>query len=226
MVSRAPGPLIKSLERRLAIDARVADAGVHHIAKGRLPMLKLYYSPGTSSLATHIALNEADADFEAVPTPMAENAHKAPAYMAINPEGKVPTLTVDGRPLTEVAATLYYIARAYPDAKLMPTDDAEAEAQVISWMSFAASALHPTRLLEPADAQVVWAVAEQKFGDGDWAVGDSFTVADIHLFRLFWRFNGMLGLDEAKFPRLHALKARMLARPAVQKTFKAEGVEP
>lgn len=188
-------------------------------------MITLYYSPGTSSLATHIALYEAGADFTAEARPMAEQAHKTPAYLAINPEGKLPTLTIDGRSLTEVAGTLYYIARQHPEAGLMPTNDPEAEAQVVSWMSFAASALHQARLLEPEAARAVWAHAEQRLGDGDWAVGGKFSIADIHLFRLFWRFNGMFDMGADAFPRLHAHCARVLARPAVQKAMQAEGIE-
>src|SRR5207247_6100405 len=74
-------------------------------------MLTLYFSPGSSAMATHIALHEIGEPFEAKPTLLHENAHRAPGYLAINPEGKVPTLMIDGRPLTEVAATLWYLAR-------------------------------------------------------------------------------------------------------------------
>jgi glutathione S-transferase len=109
-------------------------------------MLTLYFSPGSSAMATHIALHEVGAAFEARPTLLYQNAHRSPEYLAINAEGKVPTLVIDGRPLTEVAATLWYLARRYPDAGLLPQQgDIEAEAQVISWMSFIASTIHPAR---------------------------------------------------------------------------------
>jgi Glutathione S-transferase, N-terminal domain len=68
-----------------------------------------------------------------------------PEYLALNPDGKVPTLLVDGHPLTEVAATLYYLAKRYPAAGLFPVGDLDAEAQIISWMSFIASTVHPAR---------------------------------------------------------------------------------
>ncbi|MEZ5857090.1 MAG: glutathione S-transferase family protein [Hyphomicrobiaceae bacterium] len=184
-------------------------------------MLTLYFSPGTSSFATHIALHEIGAPFEAKPVLLSKKEQQQPAYLAINPEGKVPALAVDGRLLTEVAATLYYLARRHPEAGLFPAGDIEAEAQVISWMSFAASALHPARLLEPPAAQAVWGHAERRLGDKDWAIGP-YSIADIHVFRLFWRFNEALGLDKGKFPRLHAHCERMLARPAVIKTMAAE----
>ena len=109
-------------------------------------MLTLYYSTGSSSMATHIALYEVGAPFEAKLTELHNHAHRAPEYLSVNPEGKVPTLVIDGRPLTEVAATLWYLARRYPEAGLMPQfGDIEAEARVISWMSFIAATIHPSR---------------------------------------------------------------------------------
>src|SRR5213075_2256234 len=74
-------------------------------------MLTLYFSPGASSMATHIALNEVGVLFELQHVPLHRHANREPGYLGVNPEGKVPTLMIDGRPLTEVAATLWYLAR-------------------------------------------------------------------------------------------------------------------
>jgi glutathione S-transferase len=98
-------------------------------------------------MAAHIALNEIGVPFEARPISFARREQRAPDYLALNPEGKVPTLLVDGRPLTEVAAILFYLARRFPEAGLLPEGGIEAEAQAISWMSFIASTLHPARRL-------------------------------------------------------------------------------
>jgi len=67
-------------------------------------MLTLYFSPGSSSMATHIALHEVGVPFEAKLTALHEHKNREPGYLAVNPEGKVPTLMIDGQPLTEVAA--------------------------------------------------------------------------------------------------------------------------
>src|SRR5450755_4365806 len=96
-------------------------------------MLTLYFTPGASSMAVHIALHEIGTPFEARPISLAKGQQHTPDYLALNPEGKVPTLLIDGRPLTEVAGILFYLARRYPEADLLPTDDVEAEAQVVSW---------------------------------------------------------------------------------------------
>src|SRR5256885_1834361 len=82
-------------------------------------MLTLYFSPGASSMATHIALNEIGAPFELNYIPLHQHANREAGYLGVNPEGKVPTLMIDGRALTEVAATLWYLARRYPEAGLL-----------------------------------------------------------------------------------------------------------
>ena len=108
-------------------------------------MLTFYFAPGSSSMAPHIALHETAAPFEARPLSFATHDMRKPEFVAINPNGKVPTLLIDGRVLTEVAGILFYLARTHPQANLLPVDDPEAEAQVVSWMSFIASAIHPAR---------------------------------------------------------------------------------
>src|SRR3981081_467951 len=108
-------------------------------------MLTLYFAPGASSFAVHIALHEIGVPFEGRPMSFKQNDMRAPEFLALNPEGKVPTLVVDGRPLTEVAAILFYLAKRFPDAGLLPRDDIEVDAQPLSWMSFIASTLHTLR---------------------------------------------------------------------------------
>jgi glutathione S-transferase len=185
-------------------------------------MLTLYFSPGSSSMATHIALNEIGVPFEAKLTALHENAHRAPGYLAVNPEGKVPTLMIDGRPLTEVAATLWYLARRHPEAGLLPQyGDVQGEARVISWMSFIASTIHPARRAGNERWREVFALAEERLGTNDWTV-DHYSISDIHLFRLFWRFVDALHPDRGGYPSLFAHYDRMMARLAVQKTLKAE----
>jgi glutathione S-transferase len=184
-------------------------------------LLTLYFAPGASSMAPHIALHEIGAAFEARPVSFAKSETQGAEFRAINPEGKVPTLLIDGRPLTEVAGILYYLARAYPEARLMPHGDPEAEARVVSWMSFIASTLHPARRQGLAHAMGVYALADARLGDGEWVVG-AYSIADIHLFRLYWRFAASLKPPPGAFPRLEGHQARMLARPAVSRTIEVE----
>jgi glutathione S-transferase len=185
-------------------------------------MLTLYYSPGSSSMATHIALHEVGALFELKLTALHRDENRAADYLAVNPEGKVPALIVDGRPLTEVAATLWYLARRYPEAGLLPQfGDVEAEARVISWMSFIASTIHPARRIGDDRWREVFALADQRLGADEWTV-DQYSIADIHLFRLYWRFVKTLEPPKGSYPNLTAHYDRMMARPAVQRTIADE----
>ena len=183
--------------------------------------LTFYFAPGSSSMAPHIGLHEVGAPFE--PRPMSfKNADlRKPEYLAINPEGKVPTLVVDGRPLTEVAGILYYLARAFPATDLLPKDDPQAEAQAISWMSFVASTLHPARVRGLDHVKVVYGLADKKLGQKEWAIG-RYSIADIHLFRLYWRILGSLKPEPGTFPNLQRHHDQMMKRPAVQRTLEAE----
>ena len=184
-------------------------------------MLTFYFAPGSSSMAVHIALHEVGVPFESRPISFARRDHRAPDYLALNPEGKVPTLLIDGRPLTEVAAILYYLAKGFLPAALLPEGDAEAEAQAISWMSFIAATLHPARRLGIAHASTVCAIADRRLGEKAWALG-RYSIADIHLFRLYWRFADSLKPAAGTFPRLSAHYDRMMTRPAVRRTIEIE----
>jgi glutathione S-transferase len=183
-------------------------------------MLTLYFAPGSSSMAVHIALHEIGVPFETRPMSFKKNDMRAPEFLALNPEGKVPVLLIDGRPLTEVAAILYYLAERFPDVQLLPRDDPEAEAQALSWMSFIASTLHPARQRGLDYAKQVYGIADRRLGDG-WALG-RYSIADIHLFRLYWRLANSLHPAPEMFPNLTAHYQRMMARPAVQRTIEVE----
>jgi glutathione S-transferase len=184
-------------------------------------MLTLYLSPGSSSMAPHIALQEIGADFEVKWVSFAKGEQHAPEYLALNPEGKVPTLLIDGRVLTEVAAILYYLAKRFPEAGLCPEDDLEREAQIISWMSFIASTIHPARRIGVERWKEVFGIAERRLGRREWAVG-GYSIADIHLFRLYWRFVNALYPAPEAHPGLSAHYERMMARPAVQRVLETE----
>jgi glutathione S-transferase len=183
-------------------------------------MLTLYFAPGSSSFAVHIALHEIGVPFEGKPMSFKGNDLRAPNYLALNPEGKVPTLLVDQRPLTEVAAILYFLAKRFPDAELLPRDDIEADARALSWMSFAASTLHPARRRGLDYAREVYGIADRRLGSG-WALG-RYSIADIHLFRLYWRLANSLKPPPETFPNLTAHYQRMMARSAVQRTIEIE----
>jgi glutathione S-transferase len=186
-------------------------------------MLTFYFAPGSSSMAVHIGLYEVGAPFDARPLSFAKKDQLRPDFIALNPEGKVPTLIVEGQALTEVAACLYYLAKAHPEANLIPADIA-GEAQAISWMSFVAATIHPAgRVGGPDNVKKAFGLAEKKLGHRDWALG-AYSIADIHLFRLYWRYrtHATRPMPPTDHPGLEAHFSRMMARPAVQRTIEVE----
>ena len=92
-------------------------------------MLTLYFAPGASSMAPHIALHELTAPFDGIAVSFERKENRTPEFLALNPQGTVPVLVIDGRPLTEVAAILYYLARLYPEVGLLPAASIEDEAK-------------------------------------------------------------------------------------------------
>lgn len=186
-----------------------------------MPELVLYFAPGASSMAVHIALHEIGVPFEGRPMSFRNGDLRTPAFLALNPEGKVPTLLIDGRPLTEVAGCLFYLAKRFAEANLLPRGDIDAEAQAVSWMSFIASTLHPARRRGVDYVQQVWSIAERRLGGRDWTL-DRYCIADIHLFRLWWRIVNSLKPARSDFPRLFAHHDRVMLRPAVKKTIELE----
>lgn len=104
-------------------------------------MLKLYYAPRTCALASHIALEEADADYEAVRISFADNEQNGPDYLAVNPKGRVPALVTGRGVLTETPAILAFIAQSFPQARLAP-EDPFAFAEVQAFNSYLCSTVH------------------------------------------------------------------------------------
>jgi glutathione S-transferase len=205
-------------------------------------MLKLYFAPGSSSLASHIALEEAGARFETQLVDEHGGEHKRPAYLAINPRGKVPALRLpSGDILVENTAILAYVARTHPDAGLLPRD-AEGEARALSLMAFFASAVHPAfaHFYAPqrftADAAGEAGVKarglesfhahcgelDARLAGRDWFL-DDWSAVDCYAF-LFWRWGSRAGLPMSELRHLTAHRERMLARPAVQRVLQREGI--
>ncbi|MES2254197.1 MAG: glutathione S-transferase N-terminal domain-containing protein [Pseudomonadota bacterium] len=215
-------------------------------------MLKLFYAPNACSLAPHIALNEAGADYEAVLVDTKNGEQRSAAYLAINPKARVPSLATDRGILTEVPVLLAYIARIFPDAKLAPMawktpDDQFDFFEMQSFNTYLASTIHITyaHLFRPeryADSDAAKAdmrakvakslgdqlqLVEERFADGrEWVHGAQYTVSDPYLY-VFTRWLDREGAGGiARFPKLAEHRARMQARPAVQKTLEQEGLLP
>ena len=102
----------------------------------------LYYAPTTCALAPYITLSEANAEFDTRALNFRTEQNKSADYLKLNPKHKVPLLVIDGEPLTESTAIQIWIARNFPEAKLLPADPFQ-ELKAISLMSWCSSGIHP-----------------------------------------------------------------------------------
>lgn len=207
-------------------------------------MLRLYYARGTCALATHIALEEAGADYEAVAVDFASQAQRGPEYLAINPKGRVPALVTDKGTLTETPALLVFVAQQYPAAELAPLSDPFALAQIQEFNSYLCSTVHVAHAHRvrgsrwaddpaaieamkkkvPANVTDCFQLIEQNLLKGPWVMGEQYTIADPYLFTIAsWIESD--GVDTAKLPKVMEHRRRMLARPAVQRVVEAEGTQ-
>src|SRR5262245_13628122 len=108
-----------------------------------MPMdIVLYYAPITCALVPYVTLTEANAAFEVRPLDFRKGQHRSADYLRLNPKHKVPLLVVDGERLTENVAIQMWIARTFPQARLLPADPWQ-ELQAISLLAWCASGIHP-----------------------------------------------------------------------------------
>src|SRR5258705_13548108 len=104
--------------------------------------LALYYSPGSCSFAPHVVLREIGLTFELRKFSTADRSNYSPEYLAVNPEGRIPTLLIDGFTLTENPAILAYLGRRYPEADLYPSTATEDEARCLEWLAWSSNTVH------------------------------------------------------------------------------------
>lgn len=202
--------------------------------------MKLYTTPGTCSLACHIALYEAGAEFTAERVNLrAKTLDDGGDYRAVNPKGSVPALEIaPGVVLTEGVAIMQYAADSVGGAGIAPTSGTLDRARMQEAMNFIAGELHKTGygpLFRPGVTdevrQAQYAVIDSKLGwlesllaDGrDHLVTTGYTLADGYLFTIT-NWSDKFGHDLTPFPRVVALRDRVAARPAVQAAMRAEGM--
>ncbi|HZV93792.1 MAG TPA: glutathione S-transferase N-terminal domain-containing protein [Caldimonas sp.] len=201
-----------------------------------------YTAPGTCALATHIALHEAGAAFDVVTVDFAAHQQQSPAYLAVNPKGRVPALATPAGVLTETPALLLFVAQRFPEARLAPLDDPFALARLNEFDSYLASTVHVAhahkrrgsrwaddpaaheamRAKVPQSMSACAALLEARLAPGPWVLGERYSVADGYLFTLSGWLEGD-GVDMNRFPRLVAHRDRVAQRPAVQRALAGAG---
>ncbi|WP_420606522.1 glutathione S-transferase family protein [Novosphingopyxis sp.] len=204
-------------------------------------MLTLYYSPRACSMASHVALEEAGAIFEAKKVDIFTGEQRKSDYLAINPRAKVPALRFDdGRVLTESTAILGWIGTAYPDRNMLGVDPVD-QAQTIAMCAWLSGTVHPAfgqfvhpeRLVaDPSAHSALKAEAKATFwrylqeldarlSGRPWIMGNQFTVADPYAL-VFYPWGRELGLPIKQLANLNVMKDRLIERPSARRALERE----
>ena len=203
--------------------------------------MKFFYAPNSCALASHIALEEAGAKYEAVRVDFKTNEQRSADYLAINPKGRVPALATDRGILSETPAILLFVAQSHPNAELAPRDDPFALAELQSFNSYLcatvhvahahrmrgyrwaddAAAIEAMKKKVPQSVGDCFSLIEREYLRGPWVMGAQYTIADPYLFTLA-QWLELDGVDPAKLPRVADHRARMAQRPAVKQAIALE----
>ena len=206
-------------------------------------MLKLYYAPETCALASHLALEQAGADYEAIRIDFSVQEENSPEYLQVNPKGRVPALVTEQGILTETPAILQYVAQSFPEAGLAPLDDPFQMARMNAFNSYLCSTVHVAHAHRMRghrwadDPQAIEAMKKkvpQAVGDafaiieadleGPWVLGARYSVSDMYLFTLARWLEGD-GVNPEQLPRIADHRRRMSEAPVVARVLAAETVK-
>lgn len=194
----------------------------------------LYWSTGSCSMASHLALEQVGADYTGVRIDFSRNQQRSDAYLKLNPKGRVPVLVTPQGILTETPAILQYICQQYPAAGLAPLDDPFELARMNAFNSYLCSTVHvhhahrvrgerwsdDPRVVEGLKLKVAknmgdsFAYIERDYLQGPWVLGERLSTCDMYLFTIA---NWLAGdsVDVADFPKVADHMKRLAAMPAV-----------
>lgn len=207
-------------------------------------MIELYYAPGAASLVVHWLLIELDVPHVLRRVDLEAREHKQAAYLALNPAGVVPTLVVDGRPMTEAAAIATWLAESHPAAGLAPAAGDPRRAGFLQWMFHLANTVQPLFRLwwYPQEAageaqreaardavrpriEAAWdRIDAHLAARGPWLLGDRASAAD-YLLAMLMRWSRNMPRPAHDWPALAALASRLKARPSFRVLYAREGLE-
>jgi len=223
------------VEEALVEERLVALSSAEPADRGPVSPPRLYWRPGTASMAPHAALAEIGVDYELVRIERDE-AQTDGAYLALNPLGVVPTLVEGDLVVTESAAILLWLADRYPQARLAPEDRAE----FYSWLVFMTNTLQTAllrviyperygsgeevRSLAAAEAAGHFDLIERALDGRAWLVGEERSAADLFLFMLT-RWARRLDPPAWNRPPIRSHFLRTLALPGVRRMVAEQALE-
>lgn len=201
--------------------------------------MKLYYSSGACSLATHIVLNQLAIPYEAISVNLQnKTTETGEDFTKMSRFGAVPLLTLDdGESISEGQVILGYLANRYPEKNLAPVAGTMERVRHDEWLNFVATEMHKSfyvffrggddnaKALYQNKLEKHFALLEGQFETNDYLTGASFTIADAYLYTVL-RWADALQMDLHRFPSLCRFMERMEKREAVRQTLSQEGLVP
>jgi glutathione S-transferase len=211
-------------------------------------MIQLHYYPSTASMIPHLLLEEMGIPFELVLVDRANNAHKAPDYLRLNPNGLLPALSDGDLVLYESAAVCLHLCDTHPQSGMAPATGTHARAHFYKWMVWLSNTLqtslisyfYPERWVDEGNAdgaRQVRARAQAKIGGlldqldaelarhgGPWFMGENFTALDPYVFTLCRWTRNFSSRPARELPHLGPYLQRVLARPATQRVMATEKI--
>ncbi len=205
-------------------------------------MYALYYSPGSANLVVHLTLLEIGVAHTLERIDLEAGQQRSAAYLAINPDGVVPTLVVDDVPHGEAAALAMLLVERHPEAALAPPPTSSTRAEYLQRMLYLANTLQPLfrQWFYPGDhlpdgaatikeaarigIEAAWSrIDAQLAAHGPYLLGDLFSVVDLYALMLM-RWSRNMPRPATEWPHLAALAARLKSRPSWQQVCEAEGL--
>ena len=192
------------------------------------PQLTLYHASPSRSSIVHWMLEKLGEPYKLEVLNLQAGDQRKPAYLAINPMGKVPTLKDGDVVVSEVAAICCYLADTYPKAKLAPPIGDKRRGDYLKWLFYGPSCLEPAMIDKAlnrppaprstagwADYDTVVEVLRSAVGAREYLLGEQFTAADVVIGSgLRW---GMLFKMFPELPEFVTYVDRLKARPAMQR---------
>jgi glutathione S-transferase len=199
------------------------------------PQLTLFHASPSRSSIVHWMLEELGEPYKLEVLNLRAGDQRKPAYLAINPMGKVPTLKDGDVVVSEVAAICCYLADTYPKAKLAPPIGDKRRGDYLKWLFYGPSCLEPAMIDKAlnrppaprttagwADYDTVIEVLRSAVGAREYLLGEQFTAADIVIGSgLRW---GMLFKMFPDLPEFVTYVDRLKARPAMQRQLAKDEV--
>lgn len=205
-------------------------------------MYTLYYSPGAASLIVHLMLIELGAEHTLRRLDTAAGEHKRPEYLALNPSGLIPTLMVDGQPVTEAAALLSLLTERHPDGGLAPAIGSPTRAAWWQWTMFLANTLQPAlrQWFYPEDVapagppeavkesvarrvEGMFAQIDRHLQGRPYVLGDRLSSVDLYLTMLM-RWSRYVPKPATDWPELRRLAIEVTSRPSWKAVYEREGL--